>query len=1242
MVEQPSKASGTVGPQPHILYNLGIDIEPLEDETSEDESLDEEYEPSHQEIQMSLFSLMGRPYEFQDFEDSQLILARVLSITSDEDPSTALIYEIYENLCNHHPQRVQDADNHIYSAPIIIQAKDDPKLAYELGMIHKEEYKREGQLGKLERAIGCMRKAVELTEQTDPNLPDYLFGLGETLFERFERFSGIEFLEDAIKYQNQAISLLPDPEAYFLSSLGYSLLQRFNIIGNWSDLERAIEIQEQSITSLIEDTERAYVCRANLAASLLVRFENSSDPLDLDRAIELYEHTLQSDLEFDIRATTSNNIGAALQKKSMQLIDIKTIDRAITHQEKAVTSISDKNTNKPRFLTNLGCSLHIKYEHLGDISDIQSAISYQLAALALLPKKHSLRPMILNDLGKSYLLRFGASGELADIEQCLEHLSQAVGLTPMGSPERAKWLVNQGHALRQKFEAQGKLADIDNSITVHYEAVIATSEAHMDRAERLDHLGNAYIARFERLGLIADLENAIMQYRAALSIYGSGNKRAQASLNNLGGALCIKFKYLGRYHDIQESIAVIREAIQLSSKHSYMPTLLNSLSVSLWFKYKRTKDLEDINESISSLEHAISLTPDSHPDMPTWLHSLSSSLYLRCTHTGSLDDINLAIEHRTRAVNLTPEYHSERPALLRALGDALGWRYSALGEGEMVKRGDVIDAYRQAALSSVGRPRERFEAAYSWAQTLALQGNSPLEAYKTAFTIIPQVVWMGTTIDQRYIEAAPLSRLTTRAVSYAIAEGEYSLALEWFEEGRSIVWRQMLDLRTPLEELRGVDASLAERLARVARGLDQAGSLKHPHSVPQSADNTLEQAAQTHHRLAEGWDALLGEVRQIDGFSDFLKAKKANTLMRAARDGPVIAVNVNEMRCDALILVNGGTHIDHVPLPELSYERASDAQKELAKFLALAGVRDRAERRPFVPEDTSSTGGLGDILEFLWTDVVRPVLDHLGYLSPEPGAELPHITWCATGPLAFLPLHAAGCYNDSNPYARLFNCAVSSYTPTINGLIVSPPPSEEFSGILAIGQASTPGLSSLPGTKQELESIVKHAGPLRLTQLVDQSATPDTVLNAINSHSWVHFACHASQSFEDPTSSGFYLYDGTLDLNTITKQTLGRKDLAFLSACQTATGALDLPEEAVHLAAGMIMAGYPTVIATMWSIGDSDAPLIAEHTYTEILMGGKPDSSKACRALHRALGVLRGKVGESNFISWVPYIHIGV
>ncbi|CAE7174298.1 unnamed protein product [Rhizoctonia solani] len=96
-------------------------------------------------------------------------------------------------------------------------------------------------------------------------------------------------------------------------------------------------------------------------------------------------------------------------------------------------------------------------------------------------------------------------------------------------------------------------------------------------------------------------------------------------------------------------------------------------------------------------------------------------------------------------------------------------------------------------------------------------------------------------------------------------------------------------------------------------------------------------------------------------------------------------------------------------------------------------------------------------------------------------------------------------------------------------------------------------------------------------------------------HDWVHLACHAHQNVADPTQSGFFLYEGTLDLATINRRSFRGKGLAFLSACQTATGDEKLADEAVHLASGMLMAGYTSVIGTMWSVHDADAPVIADR-----------------------------------------------
>ena len=142
--------------------------------------------------------------------------------------------------------------------------------------------------------------------------------------------------------------------------------------------------------------------------------------------------------------------------------------------------------------------------------------------------------------------------------------------------------------------------------------------------------------------------------------------------------------------------------------------------------------------------------------------------------------------------------------------------------------------------------------------------------------------------------------------------------------------------------------------------------------------------------------------------------------------------------------------------------------------------------------------------------------------------------------------------------------------------------------------------------------------------------------------SWIHLACHAMQDTINPLESAFYLHGGTLQLAAITQKQLKHAELAFLSACQTATGERSLSEEAVHLAAGMLMAGYRTVIATMWSIGDADAPLIAEEIYGRLFAGEAPDARRAALAVHKATERLRAKVGVKEFSRWVPYIHIGI
>lgn len=230
--------------------------------------------------------------------------------------------------------------------------------------------------------------------------------------------------------------------------------------------------------------------------------------------------------------------------------------------------------------------------------------------------------------------------------------------------------------------------------------------------------------------------------------------------------------------------------------------------------------------------------------------------------------------------------------------------------------------------------------------------------------------------------------------------------------------------------------------------------------------------------------------------------------------------------------------------------------------------------------------------------------------------------------------------------------AVSSYTTTLRVMIESVFKLEqhqvhsEIRKVLIVSQPNTPGYSRLPGTVEEAKAILKYTPVMHACHLTHDTATKKAVMYEMSKYDVIHLACHGVQDQQDPLDSAFALYDQKLRLKELMGVSLKNVQLAVLSACETATGDKELLEEAIHLAAGMLAVGYPSVIATLWSIGDKEAPLIADKLYAGLIGHDGSGENKAnmspAYALHEATKSLREKVGEMNFVKWVPFVHFGV
>ncbi len=181
----------------------------------------------------------------------------------------------------------------------------------------------------------------------------------------------------------------------------------------------------------------------------------------------------------------------------------------------------------------------------------------------------------------------------------------------------------------------------------------------------------------------------------------------------------------------------------------------------------------------------------------------------------------------------------------------------------------------------------------------------------------------------------------------------------------------------------------------------------------------------------------------------------------------------------------------------------------------------------------------------------------------------------------------------------------------------------------------------LPRVAAELEILARAFPPGDLNhQLVGASASRTAVLDALTAHSWVHFACFANQDSEDPARSGFLLWDGVLTTSDLAALPTQPRELAFLSANETATGGTRHPDESLHLAAAMQFIGYRHVIAIAGSTADNFAVRVASTFYDMLDRDSENNSDFAATALHHTLMHLR-EMASYRVSFWMSYIHLG-
>ena len=196
---------------------------------------------------------------------------------------------------------------------------------------------------------------------------------------------------------------------------------------------------------------------------------------------------------------------------------------------------------------------------------------------------------------------------------------------------------------------------------------------------------------------------------------------------------------------------------------------------------------------------------------------------------------------------------------------------------------------------------------------------------------------------------------------------------------------------------------------------------------------------------------------------------------------------------------------------------------------------------------------------------------------------------------------------------------------------------------------TTPGQAPLEFIKEEVKRIKNLLTEASVPVEEMMNATRQQVLSALPQYTIAHFTCHGD-SMEDPSASCLLLEDWKetpLTVADLTSLNTEYAKFSFLSACHSSAGRnYRLLDESINLSSAIQLAGFPSVVGTLWQIDEVNAAEVAVDVYTNMLQGGDGlDFERSAESLHKAVRALRERsrvFGKTLPLVWAPYIHIGV
>ena len=232
--------------------------------------------------------------------------------------------------------------------------------------------------------------------------------------------------------------------------------------------------------------------------------------------------------------------------------------------------------------------------------------------------------------------------------------------------------------------------------------------------------------------------------------------------------------------DSEEAIKLGRSVLASSNPSDlHAPQVFSDI---LFEAFKRTKNINYLHESIDTSRQVLACRP------PKFLRILMTLGLLTSVHTRSGISPGHRMQDLQEMVELFPQY----------LNDGRGW------------------------LSSLGR----FDFACIWAVIAkAIQHPSISAAYEIALSSMQDIAAFSPTLQLQHATLTTFPayshEMPLAYASYQVERGQLEQAIETVERGRALLWSEMRQLRTPIDQLLDADPELGLKFAALNQDLEE-------------------------------------------------------------------------------------------------------------------------------------------------------------------------------------------------------------------------------------------------------------------------------------------------------------------------------------------------------------------------------------------------------------------------------------